>query len=330
MAPEQLDNLLERDPLYIKELWGWGAAGAVVMLLRFTVRLRIVGYKGFQGDDFFMIIAFLMGTICLVLVSLSYSNGTSIDLTEDQINVLSDPEIDRLVYGSKLQEAAWFRNNWQVRPLPPPRCVFKKQNLYVTTFFSEFTPTLRIRQLNIFTNEAKDVVTDAAILSLPLPVLKAIRTSLWRKFLIAALLCSGLVVITVAIMRLTVTLGSAPSNITVNRWGVRECEIGLIATNAPVLRPLFTRKFWNRPSRSPAREPGVLASARRIHTEPRNTRALIDETMLGLCSIPTRIATVMDSRVRETAHQREEEREHFVELADLEDGASDSEDNADL
>ncbi|KAF5266383.1 hypothetical protein FOXYS1_2781 [Fusarium oxysporum] len=292
MAPEQLDNLLERDPLYIKELWGWGAAGAVVMLLRFTVRLRIVGYKGFQGDDFFMIIAFIMGTICLVLVSLSYSNGTSIDLTQDQINVLSDAEIDRLVYGSKLQEAAW--------------------------------------QLNIFTNEAKDVVTDAAILSLPLPVLKAIRTSLWRKFLIAALLCSGLVVITVAIMRLTVTLGSAPSNITVNRWGVRECEIGLIATNAPVLRPLFTRKFWNRPSRSPAREPGVLASARRIHTEPRNTRALIDETMFGLCSIPTRIATVMDSRVRETAHQREEEREHFVELAALEDGASDSEDNADL
>ncbi|KAJ4078996.1 hypothetical protein NW769_015168 [Fusarium oxysporum] len=108
MAPEQLDNLLERDPLYIKELWGWGAAGAVVMLLRFTVRLRIVGYKGFQGDDFFMIMAFIMGTICLVLVSLSYSNGTSIDLTENQINVLSDPEIDRLVYGSKLQEAAWY------------------------------------------------------------------------------------------------------------------------------------------------------------------------------------------------------------------------------
>ncbi|KAK2469222.1 hypothetical protein H9L39_19203 [Fusarium oxysporum f. sp. albedinis] len=312
MAPEQLDNLLERDPLYIKELWGWGAAGAVVMLLRFTVRLRIVGYKGFQGDDFFMIMpqAFIMGTICLVLVSLSYSNGTSIDLTENQINVLSDPEIDRLVYGSKLQEAAWFRNNWQVRPLPPPRCVFKKQNLYVTTFFN--------------------VVTDAAILSLPLPILKAIRTSFWRKFLIAALLCSGLVVITVAIMRLTVTLGSAPSNITVNRWGVRECEIGLIATNAPVLRPLFTRKFWNRPSRSPAREPGVLASARRSHTEPRNTRALIDETTFGLCSIPTRIATVMGSRVRETAHQREEERGHFVELAALEDGASDSDDNAGL
>ncbi|RKK74277.1 hypothetical protein BFJ63_vAg18477 [Fusarium oxysporum f. sp. narcissi] len=128
MAPEQLDNLLERDPLYIKELWGWGAAGAVVMLLRFTVRLRIVGYKGFQGDDFFMIMAFIMGTICLVLVSLSCgvtiltssprneyeltfnpdSNGTSIDLTENQINVLSDPEIDRLVYGSKLQEAAWY------------------------------------------------------------------------------------------------------------------------------------------------------------------------------------------------------------------------------
>ncbi|RKK89675.1 hypothetical protein BFJ68_g16655 [Fusarium oxysporum] len=128
MAPEQLDNLLERDPLYIKELWGWGAAGAVVMLLRFTVRLRIVGYKGFQGDYFFMIMAFIMGTICLVLVSLSCgvtiltssprneyeltfnpdSNGTSIDLTENQINVLSDPEIDRLVYGSKLQEAAWY------------------------------------------------------------------------------------------------------------------------------------------------------------------------------------------------------------------------------
>ncbi|KAJ0132742.1 hypothetical protein HZ326_24176 [Fusarium oxysporum f. sp. albedinis] len=155
MAPEQLDNLLERDPLYIKELWGWGAAGAVVMLLRFTVRLRIVGYKGFQGDDFFMIMVspstdhgysallltiatgfhyghhmpcsscwlsrvnseVLVGGVTILTSSprneyeLTFnpdSNGTSIDLTENQINVLSDPEIDRLVYGSKLQEAAWY------------------------------------------------------------------------------------------------------------------------------------------------------------------------------------------------------------------------------
>lgn len=76
-------------------------------------------------------------------------------------------------------------------------------------------------------------------------MLRQLKVPVFRKVLIAVLLSSGLFVITAAIIRAAVTLGSAPSSITINRWGVRETIIGILAINAPILRPLLTRSFWN-------------------------------------------------------------------------------------
>lgn len=118
-----------------------------------------------------------------------------------------------------------YEDNWQVRPLPPAACTLKKQNFLVTAVLN--------------------VLTDAAILCIPLPMLRHLKVPLLKKLLIALLLSSGLFVITAAIIRAAVTLGSAPSSITINRWGVRETIIGILAINAPILRPLLTRNFWN-------------------------------------------------------------------------------------
>ncbi|EJT77234.1 hypothetical protein GGTG_07146 [Gaeumannomyces tritici R3-111a-1] len=115
-----------------------------------------------------------------------------------------------------------------VQPLPSPECLFQGQNLIVSVVLN--------------------ILTDAAILSLPLPVLQDLRTPPLKKALVALLICSGFFVISAAAVRLTATLDAAPSAVTINRWGIRECEIGLVAINTPVLRPLFTRKFWARRS----------------------------------------------------------------------------------
>jgi hypothetical protein len=69
-----------------------------------------------------------------------------------------------------------------------------------------------------------------------------------KKLVIGALLCSGLFVIAAAIIRAVLTLGSAPSGLNINRWGVRETIVGLITVNAPILRPMFNRGFWSRDS----------------------------------------------------------------------------------
>lgn len=86
--------------------------------------------------------------------------------------------------------------------------------------------------------------TDAAILYVPVPLLWALQVPIRQKFVIGLLLSSGVFVISAAIIRIVSTLSANPSALTVNRWGVRETIVGIIAVNAPILRPLFSRAFW--------------------------------------------------------------------------------------
>ncbi|KAK1707572.1 hypothetical protein BDP67DRAFT_152837 [Colletotrichum lupini] len=332
MAIGQLDSILRRDDKFLKEMWTWFGVGALVILLRFFVRIRMVGPRGLKGDDYTMLVTLFLYTVCFVMVDLVYRYGTNVDLTAAQISTLSDEEVARLVQGSKFQQVAWysytaylwsmkatllffykrmtfdlwqsarvlkhlawftilsylvvvgtisfscmpFSDNWGVRPLPSEKCVFKAQNLLVSTFLN--------------------VVTDAAILCLPLPVLKEIRVPFYKKIFIAVLICSGLFVIAAAIMRVAVTLGSEPSTITVNRWGVRECEVGLIAVNAPILRPLFSRRFWQWHYRPPARPSNPMESARRSRTTVggHRRRVIKEDSLLGwVNSTTSRIGTIV-------------------------------------
>ncbi|OMP81728.1 hypothetical protein BK809_0002722, partial [Diplodia seriata] len=90
------------------------------------------------------------------------------------------------------------------------------------------------------------VITDAAILVIPIPMLWRLKVALSRKLAIAALLSSGVFVIGAAITRAALTLGEAPSALNINRWGVRETIVGIVAVQLPLLRPLFVRDFWRR------------------------------------------------------------------------------------
>jgi hypothetical protein len=58
------------------------------------------------------------------------------------------------------------------------------------------------------------------------------------------LLSSGVFVITAALIRVISTLAANPSALVINRWGVRETLVGIIAVNVPILRPLFSKAFW--------------------------------------------------------------------------------------
>ncbi|GME58533.1 transcriptional regulatory protein [Neofusicoccum parvum] len=290
------------------EVWAWFGIGVTVIFVRFGVRIRMVGFRGFEGDDYVTIMTLAMYTMDAALVDICYRDGTNVDVPPSSINGLTDSEIDRLRYGSKMQLAAWYSytaliwcmkatmlffykrltfglwqhkalrylawftalsymavvltislgchpydHNWQVRPLPQKECTLKKQNFLVTAVLN--------------------VLTDAAILCIPLPMLKQLKVPLFKKILIALLLSSGLFVITAAIIRAAVTLGSAPSSITINRWGVRETIIGILAINAPILRPILTRNFWtgstsvqevSRPSDSPAHTPTKRRGGKRV------------------------------------------------------------------
>lgn len=111
-----------------------------------------------------------------------------------------------------------------MKPLPGKNCTFKVQNLLVTVTLN--------------------VITDAIILIIPIPMLWRLKVTWSRKLAIAALLSSGIFVIAAAVIRAVLTLGAAPSALNINRWGVRETIIGILTVNVPILRPLFTAAFW--------------------------------------------------------------------------------------
>lgn len=63
-----------------------------------------------------------------------------------------------------------------------------------------------------------NVITDAALLCVPLPLLAKLRVPLRKKFALCLLLSSGVFVITAAILRAVKTLDADVSALTVNRW----------------------------------------------------------------------------------------------------------------
>ncbi|OHE99426.1 hypothetical protein CORC01_05226 [Colletotrichum orchidophilum] len=70
MATSQLESILRRDDRFLKEIWTWFGVGALVILLRFFVRIRMVGPRSLRGDDYAMLVTLFLYTVCFVMVDL--------------------------------------------------------------------------------------------------------------------------------------------------------------------------------------------------------------------------------------------------------------------
>ncbi|KAK4498436.1 hypothetical protein PRZ48_011094 [Zasmidium cellare] len=114
-----------------------------------------------------------------------------------------------------------YQQNWQVKPPPPAKCSLRMHDVWVSTILN--------------------VLTDLLILAIPLPALWKMSIDLWKKVGLVLLLCSGIFVITAALVRFSFTLVGSTS-VNLNRWCQRETTVGIIAVNAAVLRSRFKRK----------------------------------------------------------------------------------------
>ena len=89
--------------------------GVVVLFARAGVRLRAVGWRGLQGDDYMAIAVWLCFICDSVAVTVVYRYGSNLDYTEAQARKLSDCQIDRVRIGSQMQLLAWYVVH-QVKP----------------------------------------------------------------------------------------------------------------------------------------------------------------------------------------------------------------------
>ncbi|KAH6652430.1 hypothetical protein BKA67DRAFT_573979 [Truncatella angustata] len=270
---------LPKDDSYVPECFAWYTVGVLVILLRFATRVRTVGLSGFRGDDYLAILYIALYTTCIIIVYVTYYTGASLNIDPSKVDLLTDNDIRILVMGSRIEYASFFiyvgciwtlkfsvlyfynritlgvlrrktvmflwwfcigsffvvcttalcscypvQRNWQVRPLPSGNCTYRPQNFVVLAVFN--------------------VLSDAALMSIPIPIMSHLRVTTRRKIGISILLSSGVFVISTAVIRVVLTLIGEPTIITINLWGFRELGVGLIAVTAPIVYPMFTPEFW--------------------------------------------------------------------------------------
>ena len=96
------------DPTYLQESWILYGIGVFVILLRWIVRIRTVGLKNFQGDDYLSLVVLACYTSDAVAVKIIQRHGSNVDWTEKEMRAMTDQGRGWIAHGSKLQFVCWY------------------------------------------------------------------------------------------------------------------------------------------------------------------------------------------------------------------------------
>ncbi|KAL5044880.1 hypothetical protein BDW71DRAFT_198762 [Aspergillus fruticulosus] len=123
-----------------------------------------------------------------------------------------------------------IHKNWQVKPYAGDNCT--------------------IRPLNYIVIEVLSILTDLAIICVPIPLIVVARIPVSQKAILAALFCSGIFVMICAILRAYYSVTNINTLATALGWASRECFVSVFIVCAPGIKPLFARFQWFRTSGS--------------------------------------------------------------------------------
>jgi hypothetical protein len=83
-------------------------SGVSILLLRLAVRIRTVGSRNFDGDDYISLVVLLCYVGDAIAVDTTYHFGTNVDFTKSELEAMSPSDLNEVVVGSKLQLLAWY------------------------------------------------------------------------------------------------------------------------------------------------------------------------------------------------------------------------------
>jgi hypothetical protein len=109
----------------LPEVWGLYGVGVTILFLRFATRIKTVGFRNFQGDDYFSILTLALYTMDAATVHIicklsSISASSFIDIKKDYAGTnveasvaqttrtLTAAEIRAYTFGSQEQLVAWY------------------------------------------------------------------------------------------------------------------------------------------------------------------------------------------------------------------------------
>ncbi|VTT81516.1 unnamed protein product [Fusarium fujikuroi] len=223
---------------FIIESWTLYVFGTLILFSRFAVRFKTVGWRGLQGDGFFSVLVLIFYAVDAFTVHLIYYLGTNIEAgVAAKSRTLTQDEIHEYETGSKLELAAWYAYTALIWSLKGT----------MLCFFSRMTigtwHNMLVKSVSILVVPDPGALTEKFSFKMQNFLVTTVLNVL--KLVIGLLLSSGAFVIAAAIIRVVLTLSANPSALTINAWGVRETIVGILTVNIPILRPIFSKHFWN-------------------------------------------------------------------------------------
>ncbi|KAF3937500.1 hypothetical protein ABW19_dt0202673 [Dactylella cylindrospora] len=92
----------------IAEQWAEYGVGMVVFILRIIARIKVVGFKGFCGDDYLVPFAMIFYTVQLVTHQIMHDYGVIITIKPDTYyNKFTDDERNQAQIGGKANVVSW-------------------------------------------------------------------------------------------------------------------------------------------------------------------------------------------------------------------------------
>ncbi|KAL2860814.1 uncharacterized protein BJX67DRAFT_386262 [Aspergillus lucknowensis] len=291
------------------ELWAEYAIGMIVFAIRFFARWKTIGIRNFSWDDGFAAASIIFWTLETTLLYTCALFGNNIGLDYKTAELVPDHMVPRIRKGSQLAFAAWvfyillvwslkgvviflysrittglwqhrlvkfvsafciitftasillhmcqcipIQRNWQVKPFPGDSCTK--------------------RTLNYVVIEVLNILTDASIIIIPLPVVFAAKMPLYRKVILGILFSSGIFIIICAVLRAYYSVRSIDDLTVALGWASREIFVSGLAVCSPGIKPLFNKNRWfsTKKSSSADRRYGNSSNTHPWSSTQKNTR----------------------------------------------------------
>ncbi|KAI9928347.1 hypothetical protein MW887_002385 [Aspergillus wentii] len=148
-----------------------------------------------------------------------------------------------------------------------------------------------------FFNASMNIVTDTALMILPMPLLSQLQLPRVQKFALMGVFAVGVVVVITSILRLSSlrvvaqSTDTSWSNVGAAYWTAAECNVAIICACLPFLRPLISRIFpkllsTNSYQRHTAGPTTTMASrSQKRHPELFSANREFGNQEFGMCSI---------------------------------------------
>ncbi|KXG49336.1 uncharacterized protein PGRI_032060 [Penicillium griseofulvum] len=263
---------------FARETWALYSVGVLGAVLRFTARLRRLGVRNLQVDDYLMIFAVLWYTILCVALNQVASGGGSNLMTEEDKLSLTDQIIKERVRGSKwvfVSEHSFILCVWSLKGcmlviyaritegLKQKRWI-NYLAIYVALGFvaTELSLFLMCRPLTDYwavlptpdyqcssyqyyeiVQGCISISADIFMLLIAIPMLVQVRVPVKQKLILVVLFGMGIFVIVAAVLNKVYCLVPSLISYVYMNWYFREATVAILVTNLPLIWSLLRDVF---------------------------------------------------------------------------------------